>query len=128
GDAWVLYPGASPKPIATSATAGRTPEQFTFENTPVTYENMRPGSFDPAARIADMDIDGVEVEVLYPGIMRGLAALATRELRVACARAYNDWMVEFCSYNPKRLIGLPILPPLEDVDEAIEEMGRAKKL
>ncbi len=29
----------------------------------------------------------------------------------ACFRAYNDWLGEFCSYDPKRLFGIALIPP-----------------
>jgi hypothetical protein len=31
-----------------------------------TYDTIRPGSFDPAARLADLDADGIWAQILYP--------------------------------------------------------------
>ncbi|MCE2392926.1 MAG: amidohydrolase [Proteobacteria bacterium] len=80
--------------------------------------DTRPGGWDPAARLEDQDIDGVQAEVLYGG-----GPLATRdpELRLASFRAYNDWLADFCSASPRRLLGIGYVPT-DDVDRAIEEV------
>ena len=55
---------------------------------------------DPHVQLADMDVDGIDVQVIYP--TRGISLSAAREvdLAVDIARAYNDWLAEFCSTNP----------------------------
>src|SRR5437868_1102789 len=54
-----------------------------------------------------MDIEGIDVAVVYPS--RGLFALTIPDmeprLAAAMARAYNDWLHEFCQENPERLLG-----------------------
>ncbi|MBO0893497.1 MAG: amidohydrolase, partial [Acidimicrobiales bacterium] len=45
------------------------------------------------------------------------------ELRAEIYRAYNDWLVEFCSSDPRRLHGIAALPG-EDVEASIKEMRR----
>ena len=37
-----------------------------FRWTGVTYEQARAGCYDGTARLADMDIDGVDAEILFP--------------------------------------------------------------
>ena len=37
---------------------------------PVRYDDMIPGCYDPKARIADMDIDGVEAMLCFPSFPR----------------------------------------------------------
>ena len=32
------------------------------------YEDAQPGGFDPVARLADMDTEGIDAAVLYPSI------------------------------------------------------------
>jgi predicted TIM-barrel fold metal-dependent hydrolase len=126
GDAWVVGPGATPRAVSTSAAAGIKPEDYMKKS--VTYAGMRPGSFEPRARLGDMDMDHVDAEVLYPGIARGLDTFHDAEVRRYCARAYNDWLAEFQSTNPQRLIGLAILPPIDDDENAAEELRRAASL
>jgi len=85
----------------------------------------RAGMRDPKARLADMDVEGIDVAVLF-GTMIGLtlAAVADAGLAVALARAYNDWLAEYCHHDPARLKGVALLP-LQDVPAAVAEMERA---
>ncbi len=128
GDAWVMSPQMKPRPVSTSAAAGIKPEDYMKK--PVTYKEMRPGSFDPKARIADMDIDHVQAEVLYPGIARALDQFDDPEVRLFCANSYNEWLAEFQSTDPKRLVSLAILPQIDDNegDNTLEALQRAKSL
>ena len=49
------------------------------------------------------------------------------ELATECVRAYNDWLAEFCSADPRRLIPMMMLP-FWDIDESVAEMKRAYEL
>jgi predicted TIM-barrel fold metal-dependent hydrolase len=126
GDAWVVHPEGEARPVSTSAVAGLKPEDYMKE--PVTYKRMRPGSFDPTARLEDMNIDSVSAEVLYPGIGRLLSRVIDEDTRLFCAEAYNNWIAEFQSVSPERLIGLALLPPLDDGQNARQELERAHSL
>ena len=72
-----------------------------------------------------MDIEGIDVAVVYPS--RGLFALTVPDLdprlAAAIARAYNDWLHEFCQENPERLLGAGMISPF-DVDDAVAEARR----
>jgi len=127
GDAWIMAPGAEPRFVSTSAVAGRKKEEYLKE--PVTYANMCKGSFDPAARLKDMDIDHLDADVMYPGIMRYLERCANDDVRLACAHTYNEWMADFCKFNPKRLAGIGVVPMLDDNGgkNAVEALRHAKK-
>ena len=63
-------------------------------------------------RLADMDRDGVETQVIFGPIFQ----ISTEDpvLREACYRVYNDWLLEFCAAAPDRLIGVPMLPETPD--------------
>ena len=69
-----------------------------------------------------MDIEGIDVAVVYPS--RGLFALTVQNmeprLAAAMARAYNDWLHEFCQENPERLLGAGMISPF-DVNDAVAE-------
>jgi len=86
--------------------------------------HRRPG--DPLERLGEQDRDGVFAEVLY-----GLHAMAPRlgdaALASAVARAFNDYMVEFCAAAPERLIGLACLP-IENGKAAAAELVRCARL
>ncbi len=108
------------------AAVGLPPEEMTM--TPITYEDMRPGCHDPAARLADMDLNHVEASLCFPTFPRfcgqTFAEGADKELGLACVRAYNDWMVEeWCGDSGGRLIPLCLIP-LWDVDLAVAEVRR----
>jgi predicted TIM-barrel fold metal-dependent hydrolase len=89
-----------------------------------------PGGHDPAARLVDMDADGIDAAVLYPsqamffGPCDPIPALHDIEFVTECIRAYNDWVSDFCAAAPTRLFAMGAVP-LQDVDRAIDEAHRA---
>ena len=95
---------------------------------PITYDEMRPGCYEPKARVEDMDMNHVEASLCFPTFPRFCGQTFTeakdRELGLACIYAYNDWMVEeWCGDSGGRLIPLPIIP-LWDADLAAAEVRR----
>ncbi len=122
GDCWVVD-GVKGRSIAMSALAGLKFEEFIDEG--LTYDTIRKGGFDPSERLKDMDTDGLEGTVMYGGNMA--MRIKDPQLRLHCVRAYNDWMAEFCSVNPKRLVGVAMIPVTEP-DEAPRELRRAAKI
>lgn len=97
--------------------------------TAVTYEEMRPGCYEPKARLEDMDVNWVERSLCFPSFPRFCGqtfheATKDRELGMACIQAYNDWMVdEWCGDSGGRLIPLCLIP-LWDADMAAKEVRR----
>jgi predicted TIM-barrel fold metal-dependent hydrolase len=71
-------------------------------------------------RLADMDRDGVQTQVIFGPIFQ----ISTDDpvLRVACYRVYNDWLLDFCKAATDRLLGVPMLP--ETPAGATEELLR----
>ena len=95
---------------------------------PMTYDEMRPGCYEPKARVDDMELNWVEASLSFPSFPRfcGQTFLEAkdRELAEACVYAYNDWMVdEWCGDSDGRLIPLPIIP-LWDAELAAAEVRR----
>ncbi|MGH7964884.1 MAG: amidohydrolase family protein [Candidatus Binatia bacterium] len=90
-------------------------------------ESALPGGWDPAARLKDMEADGVDAAVLYTTCGFVLFWLEDAAFQEACFRVYNDWLAEFCSYNPKRLAGLGMIS-LFDVERGRKELERCKQL
>lgn len=123
GDFWIVDSEVKGG-IGLDASAGRKPEDFQAYG--LTYKDMRPGSYDPAARLADMELDGVDAELLYFG---GPVTQYPKdaELRGYVIRTYNDWMKELSDAAPGRLVGLGHVPLLE-VDEGMAELERIAKL
>lgn len=90
-------------------------------------EDVFRGGYDPVARMADLDLDGVDAEVLFPTVSMWMYLISDGAFRLALFRAYNTWLAEFCGAYPDRLKGLAMLDP-DDVDEAVDEVQRAKSL
>jgi predicted TIM-barrel fold metal-dependent hydrolase len=92
------------------------------------YEDGCPlGGYDPAARLAVMDQERIDIALLYPTI--GIAwegIVETPALATAYSRAYNRWLVDFCSHNRKRLVPIAHIC-LKDPQGAVEEVKRARK-
>ena len=90
------------------------------------FDKARKTGFSAQSRLADMDEQGVDVQILYPtftGQMLGREFHDTK-LLAACCRAYNNWAAEYTSSGAERLRWAAALP-MQDVEEAIKEAQRA---
>jgi predicted TIM-barrel fold metal-dependent hydrolase len=126
GDAWSFEDGQRIAPVGLTATAGLS--YVGFKSFGISYESMRPGSFDPAARLVDMDLDGIYAQVLYPSVTLSGAKIYSEdtEMQQACVRAYNDWLADFCAHDPQRLIPIAIIPTV-GIEAACAELDHALK-
>ena len=110
---------------------GNTRTRPGFDDDPLgvaRFDEMRPGCYDPKARLDDMDADGVWAQVNFPDFCRfaghRFITCNDKQLATACIRAYNDFVLdEWCATNPERLIPLAVLP-LWDVAAAADEVRR----
>jgi uncharacterized protein len=83
--------------------------------------------FDARAQLQAMDREGIDVTVLFPS--RGLFVNSIADMdpafSAAIARAYNDWLGDFCrAGDPRRMYGAAMLP-IQDLDASIREARRA---
>jgi predicted TIM-barrel fold metal-dependent hydrolase len=115
----------SPVPVAGFFAAG-VPSENLPEYIKKGFEAAPASVWNPAARIKDQDVDGVQAEVIYTSMGMPLYGLDDTELRVACFRAYNDWAVEYCSHDPQRLLPLGLIT-LEDIGAGVQELQRIAK-
>jgi predicted TIM-barrel fold metal-dependent hydrolase len=128
GEAWQFSPDVAPAPIGIYASAGRKHEDVRW--TGVTFAEANQGNFKAGPRIEEMDLDGIDAEVLFGSarMMSHFYSDPDPEFHLAGCQAYNDWIAqEFVKLVPDRLIGLACMPGL-GVDVAIREMERAAKL
>jgi predicted TIM-barrel fold metal-dependent hydrolase len=124
--AWWFYEdhrASIKRPIAAS---GYPVEEVTMKG--ITFDDMRPGCFKVADRLADMDLNGVEAQLCYPNYPRFAGQIFSwgqdKELGRLCIEAYNDWQVEeWGAESGGRLIPL-CLVPLWDVELAAAEVRR----
>ncbi|ETW96026.1 MAG: hypothetical protein ETSY1_28205 [Candidatus Entotheonella factor] len=105
----------------------RLDDPKTIERMERGYDGMNPGVRDPVERLKEQDIDGVAGEVMYPTINMATFSMQDREVAHAMMRRHNDWIRDYCSEAPERLIGIACLP-LPDVDAAIAELQRIAKM
>jgi predicted TIM-barrel fold metal-dependent hydrolase len=124
-DWWIYEDLAKPIPM-TTACAGFAPEEVS--NEPISFERMRPGCYDPKARLADMDTNRTERSLCFPMITRFAGQMfldaKDKRLALACVEAYNDWMIdEWCGDSAGRLVPLGIVP-LWDPQAAAQEIER----
>ena len=108
------------------AAVGFAREEMTMS--PITYDEMRPGCYEPKARVEDMISNHVEASLSFPTMPRfcgqTFAEAEDRELALACVKAYNDFMVEeWCGDSNGALLPLIIIP-LWDADLAAAEVRR----
>ncbi len=89
---------------------------------------MNEGAWNPQARLADMDAMGIDQTLLYPTwFAEGFPLVHDPDTAYALARAYNNWIADFCAAAPDRLFAAAILP-LQDMDFAIAELQRIEKI
>ncbi|CAN5352193.1 amidohydrolase family protein [soil metagenome] len=127
-DAWV-YEGRVMPNFALNAVVGRPPEEYGFE--PTGYHQMRRATFDPVARLDDMNVDGIIASICYPTAVGPAGALfldsKDKPAAVSLIEAYNDWYIDvWCAAAPDRFVPLSIIP-LWDVDLAVKEAKRVAK-
>jgi predicted TIM-barrel fold metal-dependent hydrolase len=109
--------------LATAGWPGTTPPW------PPSLEEADPASWNPTDRLTRMDEYGLHAQVLYPNILAFYMPIFFQnknlELTHDCVLAYNDFLAEFASVNPKRLVPLMMLP-FWDVELSLKEMARSR--
>jgi len=124
-DAW-LVEGQPLREIPTDLYGGKPLE--TYRPLQQNYETT-PGTGPASQRLREQDIDGIDAEVLFPGVSGpGLwRGIRDDEVYKSVVRAFNDFLAEdYCAVDPDRLLGLAALP-WTGVDDAIAEMERCAK-
>lgn len=126
-DVWCYEDGRHPM-LMLGAAVGFSHDDIEFRT--VTYDDVRPGCYDPAARLLDMDLGGVEASLCFPNLApvrfagQGFLDAKDKDLALLCVKAYNDFVVdEWCAGAEDRLIPCGIIP-LWDASLAAEEVRR----
>ncbi len=126
-DVWLFEDMAMPTGMLHAPAGTPRSEQ---RNVPATYEDFRPGTYDKAARLADMTANHCDVAINYPNLFprfagQGFAERTDKELALASLRIYNDWMIDdWCAgEGAGRLIPLTVVP-LWDPQLAADEVRR----
>ncbi|MDQ4420366.1 amidohydrolase family protein [Sphingobium sp. DEHP117] len=114
--------------VGLTAMAGFAGELPAF---PLNYEDAITSSYDSAERLKFMDEAGIWAQVLY-GNVGGFGAQQfltgdDRDLANECVRAYNDFLVDWTSVDPRRFVK-SVAVPFWDVDETVKEIKRCVDL
>lgn len=120
------YQGKQYPTLGLAAVAGKPADQI--HNDPTRYEDMIKGAYDPVARVADMDLAGIQAQLPFPTFPRFAGTLflegTDRELALLSVRAYNDFVLdEWCAAAPDRYIPMTLVP-MWNVEESARELER----
>ena len=106
-----IWGSVIPRPLKQRAQHLRRPQ---LRAQPGHYKDHSERGWPPEVQLEAMDREGLDVAVLYP--TRGLHTLCEPNmeprLAAALARAYNNWLYDFCSASPDRLFGAGMVSPL----------------
>jgi predicted TIM-barrel fold metal-dependent hydrolase len=96
--------------------------------TPQRWDEIPRSVYDPIARLAILDSDGVDAEVLFPNppVQNATFFQGDAELERGCVQAYNDAIGEWRRASD-RYIPLALVPYLSGVETAVAEMERVAK-
>jgi uncharacterized protein len=90
------------------------------------FADMSGRHWAPETQLEAMDIEGVDITVVFP--TSGLLVLGVDDLdpglAAAIARAYNNWLADYIKADPKRLYGAAMIAP-HDIELAVAETKRA---
>ncbi len=125
GDVFMVKDFPRPVTIGLAAAAGLDAEKLRIFG--AKFEDMHRGGWDPNARLADQDRDGVSAEVIYPTVGMILCNHRDFDYKKACFDAYNLWIAEYCGTHPDRLIGVG-QTAMRSVEEGIADLRKMKEL
>jgi len=136
GHAWIMEGQSRPSVMGFSSMYSRASKRFDraslvdsfkqIRDRGVRYEDVFPGSYDPAARVDEILEDETDAEVIFNGVQtvwNGIKLCPDPELSLACYRVYNDWIAEFQAYAPERFICNGTLPTT-GIDDELSELSR----
>jgi len=125
GDGFVIEGMARPVTLGTVAAAGKRPEEIRTIGS--RFDDLHRGGWDPEARMADQDRDGVAAEVIYPSVGMVLCNHPDFDFKKACFDAYNRWLAGYCAAHPERLVGLG-QTAMRSAAEGIADLAAIKDL
>ncbi len=111
-------------PAGSLCRAGIPYEEFAR---PQPWAEINPAAYEPRARLAIQDEEGVLGEVIYPSIGMVICLHPDVDYRKACFDAYNRWLTEFCSGEPRRLLGIG-MAAIRTPEEGVRELETLKKM
>lgn len=124
-DSWIFGTSQRIVPVGVTAVAGW---HEPFPASPRNMDEIPAAAHEAGARLQYMDEIGVWACALYPNIggfgSESFLSLPDAELKLACVRAYNDWLLDWISPAPERFIPIMAIP-YWDIDAAVAEIERS---
>lgn len=123
-DAFIIDGMTAPVPVMSVSSAGRDPRESFLSGT---VDDALQGGWDPDARIADQERDGIAAEILYPSVGMVLCSHPDPDYKQANMWAYNRWLQQYCEPYPDRLYGLG-QTTVRSVKEAVDDLRQFKTM
>jgi predicted TIM-barrel fold metal-dependent hydrolase len=127
-DVWHVADSTPMVPVGFTAVAG-WPEPFPAG--PRNMDEVPRAAWDAQARLDYLDSIGVWAQALYPNVAgfgnQQFLELKDPELMLACVRAYNDFLIEWCATDSRRLLAISATP-FWDVEASVAEVRRCADL
>jgi uncharacterized protein len=123
GDIYMIDGMKDSIPMGLVAAAGKSAQELGQAAISAKFEDLHRGGWDPEARMADQDRDGVAAEVIYPSVGMVLCNHPDPDYKKACFDAYNLWITEFCDPHRDRLLGVgqtAMRTPQEGIADLLE--------
>lgn len=117
--------GRTIPPWSTSDVVARA-QHFLHSKTDAVYAEAKKRHFDAESTLKAMDIEGIDVAILYRTFAHMLLSLddLAPELAAAIARSFNDWLHAYAQIAPERMKTAAIVS-LHDPELAAAEARRA---
>lgn len=127
-DFWI-FEGRRAGNIGLNAVVGRMREEYGCE--PISFDQMRKGSYDIDARIEDMNVNGILSSLNFPSVVTFDGSLfhkfQDKSSALILLQAYNDWHIdEWCGKYPGRNIPNALVP-YWDINETVKEIERVAR-
>ena len=108
-------------PVDTRRTGGTPHRGRNFDKNQDIYRNHAERGWTGEVQLEAMDTEGIDTAVLFPTRGLGILTFPDQDPRFAAAmaRAYNDWLHDFCKTDPNRLLGAGMIS-VYDIDDAVE--------
>jgi predicted TIM-barrel fold metal-dependent hydrolase len=89
--------------------------------------STRRGAREVAGRLLDMELDGVDAEIVFPSLALTAFLIENAEAELATAQVYNDWHNRMFAGHTDRFVRCGILP-VRNFDNTIAEIKRLASL
>jgi predicted TIM-barrel fold metal-dependent hydrolase len=107
------------------AAAGVDPKEIKLDT--ASFDEIHRGGWDPKARVAEQEVDGVGGEIVYPSVGMLICNHPDADYKKACFDAYNRWLQDFQGGAPDRIFGVG-QTAVRSVEETIEDLRRIKEM